>query len=145
MVAETTTGAVSERAKDTHNQQDKRINSYETKERKMAKVAFLLLIVYFLKGAFVSFYDNTRLGRSGVPFKAVLSSEIYEGARRRGPGKYYYEFQIDNITYKGSAEKEKGVYVGDTINIFFLESNPVINCSYEYAKGIFFQKLIDKK
>jgi len=91
----------------------------------------------------MSLYNNTRLGRYGVLGKAVISPEKYEGARRNGPGKYYYIFEIDGIKYKGNAKKKEGIGIGDTIRVFYLESDPSINCSYEYAEGIFFQNLID--
>ncbi|MCR9017283.1 hypothetical protein [Aquiflexum gelatinilyticum] len=113
------------------------------KKLKLARLAFLLLIVYFLKGAFLSFYNNSKLGRYGVPGYAIISPEKYVGARRHGPGKYYFTFELNGTSYRGVAEKEADVFVGDTIKIFYLPDDPSVNCSYQYAKGIFFQQLIE--
>tara|TARA_R110001592_G_scaffold85287_5_gene251878 strand:+ start:236 stop:604 length:369 start_codon:yes stop_codon:yes gene_type:complete len=116
------------------------------KKTSILRKTLLILVVGFLitKYVLLSLYDNTRLGWYGKPTKAVIIQKEYKGARRRGPGKFYFNFEIDKRVYEGAVEKNGALAVGDSIQIFYLESDPTVNCSYEYAKGIFFQTIIEK-
>lgn len=110
--------------------------------KKLLRTVLFIFIAYWFVKVAIGTYNNTLLGLNGVAGKAVISPKKYKGARRHGPGKYYYYFNVDGKFYGGDTEKEKGVFIGDTIDIFYLESDPNINCSYEDAKSIFYQQIV---
>lgn len=80
-------------------------------------------------------YNNYRLFYHGKIIKAWVTNKEYEGLS--GTKGYYYTFNLGNQTVTGHTIYQHNFSVGDTIKVYYLESNPEINQDSVHVSSFF--------
>jgi hypothetical protein len=105
-----------------------KMNKTEWHDSHLFKIIGIILVVSYLVTTYV---NNTRtinqLNRNGIISKAI----VYEKKSIGGKGviltKYYFKWK--GKKYLGDSQWDDDIAIGDSLVIYFLESNPNINRS----------------
>jgi hypothetical protein len=87
----------------------------------------IIAVCWLLYTLFENAITNYRLEKNGIYTKAIVYEKKNVGAQGTISTRYYFNYK--NNKYYGASEWDDKVVIGDSIIVFFLESDPNINRS----------------
>jgi hypothetical protein len=100
-------------------------------KRKIPYFVLIFIITVFLYGATKKTIENYRLARIGILTKAVVTNKKKVGGK--GTIDLTVLYNVSGQKYEGTLTNEN-YYLGDSLEIVYLKSNPLVIRSYRFIK-----------